>query len=138
MLVQRPAGAAQIDLSVTPRTPPQHVRVNHSPGIPDLYTITLATGGTVQVYLDPGKPGLNEFHTTYVGTDGRETPTRSLTVQAAGPSGPTRQLTVRKLDTIGHFVADLTGAGRGHYRFTLYAAFDDGTNAASSITIPVR
>ncbi len=138
VLVQQPGGATQVDLSVTPRTPPQHITVNHSPGIPDLYTISLTTGGTVQVYLDPGKPGLNEFHTTYVGTDGRETPTRSLSVHVSGPSGPTRQLAVRKLDTIGHFVADLTGATRGKYRFTLNATFADDTRAVSTITISVH
>ena len=58
VLVQQPSDAAQIDLSVTPRTPPEHVTVNHSPGVPDLYTISLATGGSVQVYLDPGHPGI--------------------------------------------------------------------------------
>ncbi len=138
VLVQQPSGAAQIDLSVTPRTPPEHITVNHSPGIPDLYTISLATGGSVQVYLDPGHPGLNEFHVTYVGTDGQETPTRSVTVRASGPSQGSRRLTVRRLDTVGHFVADLTGATRGTYRFEMNATFVDGTEADSSVSIPVR
>ncbi len=138
VLVQQSNGAAQVDLSVTPRTPPEHITVNHSPGIPDLYTISLATGGSVQVYLDPGHPGLNEFHATYVGADGRETPTRSFTVEAAGPSGRGRRLSVRKLDVIGHFVADLTGATRGTYRFEMDATFTDGTTADSSVSLPVR
>ena len=110
--------------------------MNHSPGIPDLYTISLATGGSVQVYLDPGRPGLNEFHVTYVGADGRETPTRSVTVRATGPSGAGRRLSVRRLDAIGHFVADLTGATRGTYRFEVTATFADGTTADSSVVHP--
>ncbi len=138
VLVQQRARAAQIDLSVTPRSPPQHVTVNHSPGIPDLYTISLATGGSVQVYLDPGQPGLNELHVTYVGADGKETPTRSAQVVATGPSAAHRGLPVRRLDTIGHFVADLTGATRGSYRFDISGTFVDGSTATSSIAIPVR
>jgi copper transport protein len=138
VLVQQSSGAAQIDLSVTPHPPPEHITVDHSPGIPDLYTISLTAGGSVQVYLDPGHPGLNEFHVTYIGADGRETPTRSLTVEATGPSGARRRLSVRKLDVIGHFVADLTGATRGTYRFEMDATFADGTTADSTVSVPVR
>jgi hypothetical protein len=90
------------------------------------------------VYIDPGRPGLNEVHATYVGTDGKETPTRSLAVHATGPGGTGRQLAVRKLDLIGHFVADLPGAVRGPYHFALDATFADGTAASSTVTIPVR
>ena len=113
MLIQQPSTATQIPLHVTTRSTPEHITVNHSPGVPDLYTITLPDAASLQVYLDPGKTGSNEFHATYVGADGEETPMRSLDVTATGPDPATNSstpLTVRKLDSIGHFVADLPGA----------------------------
>jgi copper transport protein len=142
VLIQQAATATEVDLKVDARPPPQHVTVDHSPGIPDLYTISLANDDSLQVYLDPGRPGLNEFHATYVGADGRELAMHSLAVTAAGPSPGSastarRPLSVRKLDAAGHFVADLAGAVRGRYRFDLDARAADGSTFRSSVTIPV-
>ena len=140
MLIQQATGAVQIPLRVTTRATPEHITVSHSPGIPDLYTITLADSATLQVYLDPGTVGFNEFHATYVGADGKEMPMRSLEVTATGPdpaTGTSSRLAVRKLDSIGHFVADLPGARRGSYRFVLDGVSTGGPTYRSDVTIPV-
>jgi hypothetical protein len=107
--------------------------------VPDLYTISLEAGRTLQSYLDPGRPGLNEFHATYLASADRERPMRSLTGTATGPglSRPTG-LVVRRLDATGHIVADLERARPGPYRFVLSAVAIDGTTYQSDVTIPVR
>jgi copper transport protein len=139
-LVQQATSGSQVDLHLTTRPTPQQVTVERSPGIPDLYTITLPDATSLQVYLDPGRPGSNEFHATYVGADGKEMPMRSLQVTATGPGPqePARPLPVRKLDTIGHFVADLSDARTGPHHFVLDAVGADGTPYRSTVTIPVR
>ena len=141
VLIQQGSSAAQVRLKVAATPPPQPVTVSRSPGVPDLYTLSLANDDALQVYLDPGRGGLNEFHATYLGADGQELAMRSLVVTARGPdpaSDPAKALTVRKLDDSGHFVADLEGATRGRYSFMLEAVAADGTRTRSSITLPVH
>ncbi len=139
VLLQAPSNGTEVDLSVTTRTAPEHITIEHSPGVPDLYTITLEAGRSLQTYLDPGRPGSNEFHATYFASPDRELPMRSLMVTATGPGlpRPTR-LTVRTLDQVGHFVADLPGARPGPYRFAMTAIAVDGTTYQSDVTIGVR
>jgi hypothetical protein len=140
MLVQQATGATQIPLQVTTRSMPEHITVSHSAGIPDLYTIDLPDSASLQVYLDPGKVGFNEFHATYVGADGKEMPMRSLSTTVArvgAESASPTPLTVRRLDSLGHFVADLPGAHEGTYRFVLDGLSAQGTTYRSDVTIPV-
>jgi len=143
VLVQQGILATEVDLRVTARPPPEHVTVQRTRGVPDLYTIGLAGGNSLQVYLEPSSPGLVEVHATYLGPDDRELRMRSLAVTATGPPGwpggrGSRPLTVRKLDAIGHFVADLEHPVAGRYRFDLDGLAADGTTTESSVTIPVK
>jgi copper transport protein len=141
VLIQQGSSAVQVRLAVVAHPAPQRVTVSRSPGVPDLYTLSLANDDALQVYLDPGHAGLNEFHATYLGADGQEMAMRSLAVTARGPdpaSDRARALTVRKLDNTGHFVADLEGAAPGRYAFVLEAVAGDGTSIRSSITLPVH
>jgi copper transport protein len=139
VLLQQSGNGTEVDLSLTTRTAPEHITVIHSPGSPDLYTIALEAGRSLQTYLDPGRPGLNEFHATYLGPNDQELAMRSLSVTASGPGHPTpTRLTVRKLDQVGHYVADLEGARPGSYHFTMSAVAADGTTYQSDVTIPVR
>jgi hypothetical protein len=94
----------------------------------------LSGGRTVQSYLDPGHPGaLNEFHATFIGPDGQEIPMAALTVTAT-PGGT---LAVRRLDTIGHFVADLPDATKRPYRFTITGTTEAGETLTGTFQIPV-
>lgn len=142
LTIQRPGGGVQIPFTVTPRVPPVKLVVTPEPsGIPTLYTLELSAGRSVQNYLDPARPGgINEFHATFIGTGGQEIPMAAFNVTAAGPSIPAStplNLTTRRLDTIGHFVADLPGAVKGTYRFHYHGTTTGGTIIDETVSIPV-
>lgn len=136
-LVQEGSQSAEVPLSITTRTVPVRVDKVENPGLPTTYTIHATPTVSIQVYLDPGRAGpLNEFHVTLIAADGNEEPATHASVTASvGNSVPTA-LTVRRLDTIGHFVADLLNATATNYHFTIDATTDQGPVHAE-ITIPV-
>jgi hypothetical protein len=93
------------------------------------------------VYLDPGKAGthVNEFHVTFFGADGNETGATTITVTATAPGQHVAvPLTTRRLDPIGHFVADLLDAKAGTYQFDVDATLDTGEPVTGHFAIPVR
>ncbi|HSS11963.1 MAG TPA: copper resistance protein CopC [Acidimicrobiales bacterium] len=133
--IQQASGGVEIPFTVTPRRPPEKIVVApQGPGVPTLYTLELAGGASIQTYLDPGRAGLNEFHVTFIGADGQELPMSALTVTAT-PGGT---LTVRRLDPVGHFVADLNAALKGQYRFDVTGMTQTGNTLPGTFTIPVR
>jgi putative copper export protein len=136
VLIQHGSQSAEVPLSVTTRSLAVKIDESRSPGLPTVYTIHVAPTASIQVYLDPGHPGFNEFHVTVLGAGDNEIPTSQVTVHASGPSLPSTQLTVRRLDTVGHYVADLPGATAGRYQFSIDANTDQGSLHAD-ITIPV-
>jgi copper transport protein len=139
VLVARGPDSVEVPFQVTTRTPPQTITTSVTPGLPTIYTIHLSAGRSVQVYLDPGKPGvLNEFHQTYLGADGNELPLDQASAAAALPGQPTsKTLTTRRLDPIGHFVSDVSGPA-GRYRFQLDATTVDGAEISAHLDINVR
>jgi copper transport protein len=136
-LIQRPSTSAEVAFTVTTRRQPVKIDVSRSPGLPPVYTIHADASTDVQVYLDPGRPGLDEFHVTLIGTSGREVPADQLTVSAAREGARRVPLTVRKLDNVGHFVADLEGAVRGRYQFSVDTTVTGSATLHADITIPV-
>jgi hypothetical protein len=133
--IQETSGGVEIPFTLTPPTPPVKVVVApQGPGLPTLYTLELQGGLSVQTYLDPGHPGFNEFHVTFIGTDGQELPMAALTVTAT-PGGT---LPVRRLDQVGHFVADLNGARKSTYRFNITGTTQTADTLQGTLTIPVR
>jgi hypothetical protein len=138
VLVQRSPSAVEVPLTVTTRQAPQRVTASSTPGLPTIYTVHLAGGRSLQVYLDPGKPGLNEFHQTWIGPDGSELAIATDTPTAVVPGTKAPQtLTTRKLDDLGHYVSDVTG-GRGRYQFTVEATTADGTPLTARVGIIMR
>ncbi len=137
VLVQRQTQSAEVPLTITTRTPPIKIDISRSPGVPTLYTIHATPTAAIQVYLDPGHPGFNEFHATVLAPNDNEIPTTQLDVHATYPGQTVaKPLTVRKLDTIGHYVADLPGATPGNYHFSIDATTNQGP-IHTDITIPV-
>ncbi len=66
-MVQVRSGArtTEVPLVLVTRAPPTTSIVDEGPnGLPDIETFTLPTGEQLQVYLDPGTAGTNEFHVT--------------------------------------------------------------------------
>ena len=105
VLVQQPSGAVEIPLELRPRLD-QTVTVARSPDLPDITTITLPGGESVQSYADPGVPGSNQLHVTFFDPQGAELPIAKLSVSADGPDAGPRALTARRL-TPGHFAAQV-------------------------------
>jgi hypothetical protein len=88
------------------RAAPQPVKVSEAPGQPTLYTITLAAGGTLQGYIDPGRPGPNTVHFTFFSPSGDEQPTDKARARMTRQSGATEPLTLIRLGP-GHFAANV-------------------------------
>ena len=66
-----------------------------SPGIPTIYTVHLSAGRTVQVYLDPDKPGTNDFHVTFFDAAGTSCRRPTSAPRSATASAAPQQLTLR-------------------------------------------
>jgi hypothetical protein len=139
VLVQQPAGSTEVPITLTTRQVPQRIDVQHNTGLPDVFTLHISGNRSVQTYLDPGHPGaLNEFHTTFIGADGNETAVDTLAVTAIGPTGgPPATLEVRKLDPVGHFVADLPSPRAGRYTFDITGHTPQGETIHGVFTIAV-
>jgi hypothetical protein len=106
-LVARGTSSVEVPLVVLAQATRQQVDVNRVAGIPTIYTVHLPAGRSVQVYLDPDKPGQNDFHVTFFDAAGTELPATGIGVTVATGTGAPRQLTVRTLEP-GHVVSTLT------------------------------
>jgi copper transport protein len=106
-LVAKGTTSVEVPLAVLAESTRQQVDVNRVTGIPTIYTVHLSAGRTVQVYLDPDKPGQNDFHVTYFDAAGIELPATNISATVATGAGAPRPLTVRTLEP-GHVVATVT------------------------------
>ncbi|HEV2873192.1 MAG TPA: CopD family protein, partial [Actinomycetota bacterium] len=111
-LVEGSAPAVTVPMELETRTAPQPVKVSEVPGQPTLYTITLAAGGTLQGYIDPGRTGPNTVHFTFFNPGGDEQPTDKARATMTKQSGAPEALTLVRLGP-GHFAANVDlGPGR--------------------------
>jgi hypothetical protein len=136
--IQRDSGGVEIPFTLATRQPPERIDVQRYAGAPTLYTLHLSGGRSIQVYLDPGRAGVhvNEFHVTVVGADSTELPVSDLTVSASPPGKTVAvPLTVRRLDPLGHFVADVLDATAGSYRFDVNATAATGEQLQGHFTV---
>jgi len=133
VLVERGAQSTEVPLHITTLSPPLRIDVSRVPGEPTLYTIHLSRGGTVQVYIDPNRPGPVEFHSTFFDTAGNELPVTSATISMTPPAGPVQTLPIRQLEP-GHYVADAT-LGSGSYRFDITGTTSTGETIATHVSI---
>jgi hypothetical protein len=106
-LVAKGTSSVEVPLTVLIQATRQQVDVNRVAGIPTIYTVHLQAGRSVQVYLDPDKPGQNDFHVTFFDAAGSELPATNIGVTVTTGAAAPRQLTVRTLEP-GHVVATLT------------------------------
>ncbi|HWW54948.1 MAG TPA: CopD family protein, partial [Acidimicrobiales bacterium] len=137
VLIQRGLQSTDVPIDLVTETPPLPFDVQRTKGLPAFYNIHLAGGRQIQVYLDPGHPGLDQFHATFVEPSGTETNIASFNVtDSLEPAGSATPLTTRKLDNLGHYVADAPVV-RGTYRFTMTATTSDGSVLGADLDIPV-
>ena len=135
VLVQRATTSVEVPFTLTTRLLPQQVDVSRSPGTPDVYTVHLSQDRRLQVYLDPGRPGFNQLHVTYLDAAGRELDVRDTTVRGAQGRDALAALTVRFLER-GHFVADATVV-KGSALFEIVGTTADGEQLPAQLRISV-
>ena len=141
VVVQTASGSTEVPLAFPARPEPmagmsaapsgQRTSVSRAPGQPDIYTITLSDGSSVQAYLDPARPGKAEVHFTAFDASGAELPVASASARAVSPAGP-RTLALRRL-TPGHFVGDVKLAA-GAWMFTFDATAESGAHLSVSFS----
>ncbi|HET9000067.1 MAG TPA: copper resistance protein CopC [bacterium] len=134
VVVERGVNSVEIPIAVVVPSQPQRVRTIQAPGQPTLYAIDLSGGRVVDVYLDPGRTGLNEVHATYIDAAGGELPvprlaTMTMTRQGAAPIA----LPVRRFGP-GHFIGDAT-LGQGEWQLEIVAATAGGEVLRTRLTI---
>jgi copper transport protein len=134
--VPRAAGGTEIPLTIETRLPPQRVDVQRTKGLPTIYTLTLPSGAKIQVYADPGRPGANELHVTYLTAAGGALDASDITVEVRAPNGETAALPVRTLAP-GHVVSDLA-AVRGRYRVQTRARAPSGEMLDGRLDVEIR
>jgi putative copper export protein/methionine-rich copper-binding protein CopC len=136
VVVAADSGAVEIPLELTTRTLKQVVDVNRTPGLPTIYTVHLAGGATVQVYLDPGKVGPNELHVTFFDAKGAELPVPSAAVSLGRAGEAPAPLDPRELEP-GHFAADTSVSAAGTYAVSLSGTPPGGQALVANFQIEV-
>lgn len=139
--VQQASGGTEIPISLPTRRPPERIDVQRNGSLPTVYTLHLADGRAIQTYLDPGRAGVhfNEFHVTVLAADGNELAVTNVSVGATlPPAAVATPLATRRLDPLGHFVADLVDARPGAYTFDVVVDTASGEQLQGHFAIPVR
>jgi len=136
VIIENAQRSAEVHLQLTTITPAPIVVAARFSGLPTLYSIQLQSGWLAQVYIDPDKAGADEFHVTFF-TSSNETSEIQIATTTIGmtpPGGTPTILVSRRLDPIGHFVADAT-VSAGATRYDIIAATATGVAIATYLTI---
>jgi copper transport protein len=134
VLVERSVQSVEVPLQLTTRTVPPTIEVRKGGGgIPTLYTAHLADGRSVQVYLDPDRPGALIFHSTFFDAKGTELPVTTCTVTMTPPGGKPTPLTMQQLEP-GHYIANISMGG-GRYHFDISGGTASGETIAVALDV---
>jgi putative copper export protein/nitrogen fixation protein FixH len=110
-VIERQTASVEVPLAMTVRSRSQPVQTIKTPGQPPLYNIDLSDGRLLDAYLDPGKPGLNELHLTFIAGQSELPIPTPAQVTVARPGEAPRVLPIRRFGP-GHFIVDAqVGAG---------------------------
>jgi hypothetical protein len=134
--IQHGQQSAEVHLQLVTGGPAPSVIVQpFSGGLPTLYTIQLGKARTVQVYIDPDKPGADIFHATFFAAGGStELHVSNVTIGMTPPGGTPTILVSRPFDPVGHFVAD-ANIPSGKTRYDLIATLPDGEVLSTYVVI---
>ncbi len=136
VIIENADSSTEVHLQLTTITQPPVVTATRFSGLPTLYSIPLQNGWLAQVYLDPDRAGADEFHVTFF-TNANETseiPIASATIGMTRLRAAPTILVSRRLDPIGHFVADAT-VPAGATRFDILATTQSGQSIATYLVI---
>ena len=98
------------------------------PQLPTISTITLRTGGTAQVYLNPSTPGLNEFH-VFLYPDQSRADIERVEVFASSPAGKSQPL--RHLRVASNHYINFAFLTPGSWRFHISVTVGGRTDSFS-------
>jgi len=135
-IIENASSSTEVHLQLTTIGPAPQVTESPFQGLPTLYSIQLQNGWLAQVYLDPDKPGANEFHVTFF-TNSNETSEiqiASVTIGMTPQGGSPTILVPTRLDPIGHFVAPAQVLA-GSTRYDILATTQSGAAIATYVTI---
>lgn len=128
-------GAVEVAVQLITLQPHLKIDVTVTAGLPTIYTVHVAQGRSVQVYIDPGKAGPNEVHLTFFDSAGKELPLPTAQLGIGLDGQPLSQPVLRVLEP-GHFVADVTLVS-GTYGVSFSATAPDGQTLAAQLQIPI-
>jgi len=136
VIIENAQQSTEVHLQLTTITPAPLVTATRFSGLPTLYSIQLQNGWLAQVYLDRDKAGADEFHCTFFtnANESSEIPIASVTIGMTVSGGTPTILVNRRLDPIGHFVADAT-VPQGATRFDILANTRSGAAIATYVVI---
>src|SRR5205807_3031379 len=122
---ERGLNSVEVTLAVATRARSLAVHTIEAPGQPTLYGIDLPAGRVLDTYLDPGRPGFNEVHATYIDAAGHEIAIPRLAAMTASrPGGAPVTIPVRRVGA-GHVIWDAQ-LGGGEWLLSVAAAPADG------------
>jgi copper transport protein len=135
-IIENASSSTEVHLQLTTIGPAPYVTATPFQGLPTLYSIQLQDGWLAQVYVDPDKPGADEFHVTFFtnASETSEIPIASVTIGMTLPGGTPTILVPTRLDPIGHFVAPAT-VPAAPTRFDIIATTKTGVAIATYVTI---
>jgi len=136
VIIENADRSTEVHLQLTTITQPPIVTATRFSGLPTLYSIQLQQGWLAQVYLDPDRPGADEFHVTFFANanETSELQMSSATVGMTVRGGTPTVLVIRRLDPIGHFVADAT-VPSGPTRFDIIGITQSGQAISTYVVI---
>jgi copper transport protein len=135
-LVQGSGAAVTVPLQLRTRTAEPKVTVSRAPGQPDLYTIGAPNGGSVQAYVDPGRPGPNTVHFTFFTRSGSEQAIDGANATMTNSLGRRQSIDLQLL-TAGHFAANLD-LPTGQVSFTINATPAQGPPITASFSQQIK
>jgi copper transport protein len=124
--IQERTTAVDVPLRVQTRTEPEQITTQRVTGQPTVYNITIATGGKLQTYVDPGHPGINNVHFTFFAPGGQEEAIASAQASATDPQGSHVPVKLSRFDK-GHFVANIQ-LTPGRWTFSVTAKTRSGVS----------
>ncbi|HEX9516358.1 MAG TPA: copper resistance protein CopC [Streptosporangiaceae bacterium] len=136
VVVQETATAVDVPLRLRTRLPPEQITVSMQPGQPTLYTIQLAHGRSLQMYLQQIDPGHGVVHFTFFQTPEREESITSARATAITPGGADQPLKVIRFGK-GHLAANVKLIP-GRWTFRIDAVPAGGPPLSGYFSQPVR
>ncbi len=136
LVVEKGVNSVEVPVTLTTRSRLQQVRTIRAVGQPTLYVIDFPDKRSLQVYLDPERPGAAQVHATYFDAEGKELPiTRDIEMTATFGERPAVILPVRRFGP-GHFIADATLVP-GPMRLEVVASPPEGDALRATLTIQI-